>query len=64
VPTLVVQGLADPYGTAAQVEALRSAAGTRVRPLLLEGVGHSPHLEAPEATLANIAALAAEVLCL
>ncbi len=62
VPTLVVQGLADPYGTAAQVAALQAVAGDHVRPLLLEGVGHAPHLEAPEATTAAVAALAAEVL--
>jgi pimeloyl-ACP methyl ester carboxylesterase len=62
VPTLVVQGLADPYGTAAQVAALQDAAGERVRPLLLAGVGHTPHLQAPEATLAAVAAFAAEAL--
>jgi pimeloyl-ACP methyl ester carboxylesterase len=61
VPTLVVQGLADPYGTAAQVAAVQSAAGAWVRPLLLDGVGHSPHLEATVATLDAVAALAAEV---
>jgi pimeloyl-ACP methyl ester carboxylesterase len=61
VPTLVVQGLADPYGTAAQVEALRTVAGEHVRPLLLEGVGHAPHLEATAATLAAVAGLAAEI---
>jgi len=62
VPTLVVQGLADPYGTAAQVAALQAIAGDRVRKLLLEGVGHAPHLEAPAATLAAVAALVAEAL--
>jgi pimeloyl-ACP methyl ester carboxylesterase len=62
VPTLAIQGLADPYGTAAQVSALQAAAGERVRPLLLEGVGHSPHLEATEATLSAVAAFAADVL--
>ena len=61
VPALVVQGLADPYGTAAQVAALQ-AAGTAVQPLLLAGVGHAPHLEAPEPTLAAIAAFATDVL--
>lgn len=61
VPTLVVQGLADPYGTAAQVDALR-ATGAPVRPLLLDRVGHAPHLEADEATLDAVAALAGEVL--
>jgi pimeloyl-ACP methyl ester carboxylesterase len=62
VPTLVVQGLADPYGTPAQVEALQQVAGKHVRPLLLGGVGHSPHLEAPEPTLAAVTTLAGEVL--
>lgn len=61
VPTLVVQGLADPYGTEAQVTALQSVAGAWVRPLLLDGVGHAPHLEAATATLDAVAALAAEV---
>jgi pimeloyl-ACP methyl ester carboxylesterase len=62
VPTLIVQGLADPYGTAAQVEALRSVAGAHVRPLPLEGVGHAPHLEAADATVAAVADFVAEVL--
>jgi pimeloyl-ACP methyl ester carboxylesterase len=46
----------------AQVAALQDVAGERVRPLLLEGVGHSPHLDATAATLAAVAAFAAEVL--
>jgi pimeloyl-ACP methyl ester carboxylesterase len=59
VPTLVVQGLADPYGTQAQVAALRAPG---VRPLLLPGVGHAPHLEAPEATLRAVTAFVHEVM--
>ena len=62
VPTSIVQGLADPYGTVAQVAALQSVAGARVRPLLLEGVGHAPHLEAAETTLAAVVDFVAEVL--
>jgi pimeloyl-ACP methyl ester carboxylesterase len=61
VPTLVAQGLADPYGTAAQVVALQRVAGAWVRPLLLDGVGHAPHLEAAPMTLAAVTALATEV---
>jgi pimeloyl-ACP methyl ester carboxylesterase len=61
VPILAVQGLADPYGTEAQVAALQ-AAGAQVRPLLLDGIGHAPHLEATEATLAAVSAFATEVL--
>ena len=62
VPTLVVQGLADPYGTEAQVDVLRSVADTWVRPLLLAGVGHSPHLEAPAVTQDAVAGFIGEVL--
>ena len=62
VPTLIVQGLADPYGTAAQVGAAQAVAGERVRPLVLDGVGHAPHLEAADATLNAVAALVAEQL--
>jgi pimeloyl-ACP methyl ester carboxylesterase len=62
VPALVVQGLADPYGTAAQVEALQAALGELMRPLLLDGVGHAPHLEATAATLDAVAAFVAKVL--
>jgi pimeloyl-ACP methyl ester carboxylesterase len=49
---MVVQGLADPYGTVAQVH----AAGYRAQGVMLEGVGHSPHLEAPEVVLEDITA--------
>lgn len=51
VPVLVVQGEADEYGTPAQVEAVRRGAGGPVETLLLPGVGHAPHRDAPEATL-------------
>ena len=52
VPVMVVQGLADPYGTVAQVH----AAGYRAQGVMLEGVGHSPHLEAPGVVLDDITA--------
>ena len=51
VPVLVVQGLADPYGTMEQVRMLEREAYCPVEPLPLPGVGHAPHLEAPEAVL-------------
>lgn len=47
VPLLVIQGLADPYGTAAQAH----AAGPRAQVVLLDDVGHAPHLEVPELVL-------------
>lgn len=50
VPTLVVQGEDDPYGTLAQVEAIAKQAGGPVRTLVLPECGHSPQRDAPEAT--------------
>jgi pimeloyl-ACP methyl ester carboxylesterase len=44
-PIMVVQGLEDPYGTTQQVEAIRRGAGGKVRTMLLEGCGHTPHRE-------------------
>lgn len=49
-PVLALQGTGDPYGTPAQVDVLRRAtADCRVH--LLDGLGHAPHLEAPERCL-------------
>ncbi len=50
-PVLVVQGDADPYGTVAQLQAIERGVPGPVRTRLLPGVGHAPHLEAPERTL-------------
>jgi pimeloyl-ACP methyl ester carboxylesterase len=55
VPVLVVQGEADPYGTVEQVRMLEREAYCPVETLLLSGVGHAPHLEAPELVLPAIA---------
>jgi len=55
VPVLVVQGVDDPYGTLAQVEAIeRGARGPATR-LILDRCGHSPHRDQPDATLAAMA---------
>ncbi len=51
-PLLAVQGEDDPYGSAAQVEAIARGAGGPVATLMLRSCGHSPHLQAPEAVLA------------
>ncbi|MFQ5516711.1 MAG: alpha/beta fold hydrolase [Acidimicrobiia bacterium] len=48
VPTLVVQGTADRYGTMGQVDAICGGIGTQARRLVLDGCGHHPHQEAPE----------------
>lgn len=52
LPVLVIQGEADEYGTAAQVEAIEHGTAGRVETLLLGGVGHSPHRDAPDEVLA------------
>ena len=60
-PILVVQGLADEYGTIAQVDAIRDGAGGKVDAVLLEGAGHSPHRDEPEETLAAMQAFVRSV---
>jgi pimeloyl-ACP methyl ester carboxylesterase len=63
VPVLVVQGEADPYGTLEQVRVVeREARHCPVETLVLPGVGHAPHLEAPEAVLAAVRDFAARLL--
>jgi pimeloyl-ACP methyl ester carboxylesterase len=55
VPVLVVQGDVDPYGTLRHIEIIEAETDCPVERLVLTGVGHAPHLEAPDATLAAIA---------
>ncbi len=47
-PVLVVQGLADQYGTVEQVDRIESGVGGPFERLVLDGAGHSPHLDEPE----------------
>jgi pimeloyl-ACP methyl ester carboxylesterase len=56
VPVLLIQGADDQYGTLAQLDAIeRGVRGPDDR-LVLPGVGHAPHLDAPDATVAAVAA--------
>lgn len=51
-PLLVMQGERDEYGTERQVDAILSGASSTVKKkLMVPGVGHSPHKEAPELVL-------------
>ncbi len=51
VPSLVIQGEDDPYGTLAQVEAICSQVPGRCERLILPGCGHAPHRDCPAAVL-------------
>lgn len=52
VPTLVIQGEDDEFGTLQQVEAVRRQVGGGVEVVLLPGCGHSPHRDRPKEVLA------------
>ncbi len=55
VPLLLIQGRQDPYGSAAQIEAIQRQAGSEVRVAWLDDCGHSPHRDCPGATLEAVA---------
>jgi len=59
-PVLLVQGDDDAYGTLAQLDAIESQVRGSTRRLVLAGVGHAPHLEAPDATVEAVAAFVRE----
>jgi pimeloyl-ACP methyl ester carboxylesterase len=59
-PTLLIQGADDPYGTLDQIDRIEARVRGPVRRLVLPG-GHSPHLEAPDAVVAALAAWSAEL---
>ena len=54
VPTLVVQGENDEYGTPKQVDAIVAGASGPAEALMLPGVGHSPHRDQPGTILAGL----------
>jgi pimeloyl-ACP methyl ester carboxylesterase len=62
VPVAIIQGADDQYGTIRQVEIARDECYCPVDVTMLEGAGHSPHREAPQATLHAIADFANAVL--
>ena len=54
IPTLVIQGEDDAYGTARQVEEIVNRSYAPVDVEWLAECGHAPHIERPERTLAAI----------
>lgn len=55
VPTLLIQGEDDNYGTPRQLEAIARQVPGGAEMLMLSDCGHSPHRDRPEATLRAIA---------
>jgi pimeloyl-ACP methyl ester carboxylesterase len=62
VPVAVIQGERDQYGTMRQVEIAKEECYCPVDVTEVPGAGHSPHREAPEATLDAITEFARAVL--
>ena len=54
VPTLLIQGADDPYGTLAQIEAIERGIAAAVAGLVLANCGHTPHREQQMAVLAAV----------
>jgi len=61
VPILVVQGEADPYGTLEHLRIIERESYCPVDSLVLPGIGHAPHVEAPGQTLAAVADFAGRI---
>ena len=59
VPTLIIQGADDEYGTLAQVEAAQAAMSAPLTTVVLPRCRHAPHRDQPEATLEAITAFLA-----
>jgi pimeloyl-ACP methyl ester carboxylesterase len=55
VPILIIQGEQDHYGTVRQIEIAKEECYCPVEVLLIPGIQHVPHREAPEVTPAAIA---------
>ena len=53
-PLLVLQGTDDQFGTALQVETIRTSVSGSVAAHLFPGVGHVPHLESGEAVVREV----------
>ena len=62
VPILIIQGADDDFGTVRQIEIAQEECYCPVEALLMPGVKHAPHREAPEQVLAAIADFARPLL--
>jgi pimeloyl-ACP methyl ester carboxylesterase len=62
VPVAILQGADDQYGTMRQIEIAQQECYCPVDVTIIPRAGHSPHREAPEATLHVVAELADRIL--
>jgi pimeloyl-ACP methyl ester carboxylesterase len=62
VPVAILQGADDQYGTIRQIDIAREECYCPVDVTIIPGAGHSPHREAPEATLDAISDFAGCIL--
>jgi pimeloyl-ACP methyl ester carboxylesterase len=62
VPTLLIQGADDPYGTLEQLDRIEARIRGPVSRLVVPG-GHSPHLAAPDQVVAAVARFASDTPC-
>jgi pimeloyl-ACP methyl ester carboxylesterase len=62
VPVAILQGADDQYGTIRQIEIAQEECYCPVDVTIIPGAGHSPHREAPEATLNAISEFAGRIL--
>jgi pimeloyl-ACP methyl ester carboxylesterase len=62
VPVAILQGADDQYGTIRQIEIAREECYCPVDVTIIPKAGHSPHREAPGATLETIAEFAGRIL--
>ena len=62
VPVAILQGVDDQYGTIRQVEIAQEECYCPLDVTVIPGAGHSPHREAPEATLDTISDFARRIL--
>jgi pimeloyl-ACP methyl ester carboxylesterase len=61
IPTLLIQGTDDEYGTLAQIDRIEQLAPNPVERLVLDQCGHSPHRDQEAAVLAAIVSFAARL---
>src|ERR1700680_3963779 len=64
VPVAILQGADDQYGTIRQVEIAQEECYCPVDVTIVPNAGHSPHREAPEATLGSITEFVKRILVL